>query len=158
MIKDALVDIRFNEGRGYFYIYSFDYECILFPLNRDIEGTDFYDFQDSQGKYLTRDIISQLKKENEGFMSWYFYKPLDKNNYYRKIGFNKYFEPMGWFIGTGEYLDEFEESIKKESLKYIQSLKYFNNNYIFVIDYDGRYLSHIKKEIIGKDAIRNNFV
>jgi signal transduction histidine kinase len=154
LIKDALVDIRFNDGRGYFYIYSFDYECILFPLNRDIEGSDFYNFQDSHGKYLTRDIISQLKKENEGFMSWYFYKPLDKNNHYRKVGFNKYFEPMGWFIGTGEYLDEYEESIKKDALKYIKSLKYFNNNYIFVLDYDGRYLSHIKKEIIGKDAIK----
>ena len=61
MIKDALVDIRFNDGRGYYYIYSMNYECILFPLNRDIEGKNFYNFKDGKGKYLTRDIISQLK-------------------------------------------------------------------------------------------------
>ena len=33
MIKDALVDVRFNDGRGYIFIYTFDYECILLPVN-----------------------------------------------------------------------------------------------------------------------------
>ncbi|WP_419764302.1 MAG: cache domain-containing protein [Arcobacter sp.] len=153
MIKDALVDIRFNDGRGYYYIYSMDYECILFPLNREIESKNFYNFKDGKGKYLTREIITQLKQTNEGFMSWHFYKPSDKNNSYRKIGFNIYFEPLDWFIGTGEYLDEFEESIKKRALSYIKTLKYLNNNYIFVVDYDGTYLNHIRKEIIGTNGI-----
>lgn len=154
MIKDALVDIRFNDGRGYYYIYSMDYECILFPLNRSIEGKSFYNFKDGKGQYLTRNIISQLKEEKEGFMSWYFYKPSDMKNSYRKIGFNVYFEPLDWFIGTGEYLDEFEESIKKNALSYIKTLRYLNNNYIFVLDYDGTYLNHIRKEVIGTNGIR----
>jgi signal transduction histidine kinase len=38
MIKDALEDIRFNEKRGYFFIYSFDYECILLPIAKHLEG------------------------------------------------------------------------------------------------------------------------
>ena len=93
MIKDALVNIRFNEGRGYFFIYSFDYECILLPINRKLEGTSFYNFQDSKGKYLTRDIITQLKEEKEGFQNWYYAKPNDLKTEYKKIGFNIYFEP-----------------------------------------------------------------
>jgi len=156
MIKDALVDIRFNDGRGYYYIYSFDYECILFPLNRKIEGKNFYNFKDGKGEYLTRNIIKQLKKDKEGFMSWYFYKPSDMENNYKKVGFNIYFEPLDWFIGTGEYLDEFEESIKKQALSYIKTLKYLDNNYIFVIDYNGVYLNHIRADIIGKSGIKVN--
>lgn len=156
MIQDALVNIRFNKGRGYFYIYSLDYECILFPLNRSIEGKSFYNFQDIKGKYLTRDIISQVKAQNEGFMSWHFYKPNDKNTHYKKIGFNKYFEPLDWFIGTGEYIDEFEEDVKQQALNYIQTLKYVDNNYIFVLNYDGIYLHHIKKHIIGKSGLLAN--
>ncbi len=156
MIKDALVDIRFNDGRGYYYIYSMDYECILFPLNRTIEGKNFYNFKDGKGKYLTRDIISQLKEKKEGFMSWYFYKPSDTKNSYRKIGFNVYFEPLDWFIGTGEYLDEFEDTIKQKALSYIKTLRYLNNNYIFVVDYDGTYLNHIKKDIVGTNGIKPN--
>ena len=46
MIKDALEDIRFNDKRGYFFIYSFDYECILLPVNRKNEGLSVRDFQD----------------------------------------------------------------------------------------------------------------
>ena len=36
MIKDALVDIRFNDDRGYYFIYSFDYKCILLSFNRHL--------------------------------------------------------------------------------------------------------------------------
>jgi len=153
MIKDALVNIRFNEGRGYYYIYSFDYTCILFPLNRSMEGKNFYDYKDGKGNYLTRNIVKQLKENKEGFNTWYFNKPSDMKNNYKKIGFNIYFEPLDWFIGTGEYLDEFEDSIKIKAISYIKTLKYLNNNYIFVIDYDGTYLSHIKKEVVGKSGV-----
>ncbi|XPV68361.1 MAG: cache domain-containing protein [Halarcobacter sp.] len=154
MIKDALANIRFNKGRGYYYIYSFDYKCILFPLNRSVEGKNFYNFKDGKGDYLTRDIINQLKKQKEGFKTWYFYKPSDKTHNYKKVGFNKYFEPLDWFIGTGEYLDEFEESVKKQILSNISSLRYVNNNYIFVLDYKGTYLSHIKPSVVGKSAFK----
>jgi translation elongation factor EF-G len=54
MIKDALVDVRFNDGRGYIFIYTFDYECILLPVNRKNEGLSVRDFQDSNGMYLGR--------------------------------------------------------------------------------------------------------
>ena len=113
MIQDALVDIRFNNGRGYFFIYTMDYECILQPINRKNEGKFFNDYQDAEGRYLTREIIAQVKKDKEGFLSWVFNKPDDLQNEYKKIGFNMYFAPMDWFIGTGEYIAEFEEDLKK---------------------------------------------
>ena len=116
MIKDALVDnIRFNNGRGYLFVYSFDYECILLPVARKLEGTSFYNFKDGEGTYLTRNIIEQVKKEKEGFLTWSYHKPNDMKNQYKKIGFNIHFEPYDWFIGTGEYFVDFEEDIKKEA-------------------------------------------
>lgn len=119
MIKDALTDIRFNDGRGYFFIYSFDYECILLPISKNLEGSSFYNFKDSHGTFLTRDIIKQVKEEKEGFLTWYYPKPDDATKSYKKIGFNVYFEPYDWFIGTGEYFIDFENSMKKEVLDYI---------------------------------------
>ncbi|ADG92709.1 integral membrane sensor signal transduction histidine kinase [Arcobacter nitrofigilis DSM 7299] len=154
MIKDALIDIRFNEGRGYYYIYSFDYICELLPLDKSLEGKSFYNYQDSNGKYLIRDMIKQLKLDNEGFMTWYYHKPNDMKNNYKKIGFNVYFKPLDWFIGTGEYVDDYEESAKKSALGYLKSLRYLNNNYIFAIDYDGTYLFHIKKEVVGQNVFK----
>ncbi len=153
MIKDALRNIRFNNKRGYFFIYSFDYECILLPVAKHLEGKSFYNFKDGKGNFLTRDIVEQVKKEKEGFLTWWYHKPSDMKNQYKKLGFNKHFEPYNWFIGTGEYIEDFENDIKKDILDYIQNLSYPNKEYIFVIDFNGKYLSHIRKSIIGLNAL-----
>lgn len=152
MIKDALVDIRFNNGRGYFFVYSFDYECILLPVNRKLEGTSFYNFKEGGGTYLTRNIIEQLKKEREGFLSWSFYKPEDMKNQYKKIGFNIHFEPYDWFIGTGEYFIDFENDVKKEVLEYISRITQNEKDYFFILNYDKKTLYHVIKELIGLAA------
>jgi signal transduction histidine kinase len=150
LIQDALVDIRFNNGRGYFFIYSFDYECILLPTDREKEGKNFYNFKDSKGIYLSRKIIKQVKKDKEGFLSWYFYKPNDLKKQYKKIGFNMYFEPYNWFIGTGEYYVDFEEDVKKEVLDYLSRISQNGNDYFFILDKNQKVLFHIRKELIDK--------
>ena len=153
MISDALREIRFNNKRGYFFIYTFDYECILLPLARELEGTDFYNYQDANGVYVIREIINIVKSKKEGFFQWKYYKPSDKEKQYKKIGYNKHFEPFNWVIGTGEYIKDFENDQKAKILNFISNLKYPNNGYIFALDYNGNYLSHIKKDIIGLNAL-----
>lgn len=87
MIKDAIVEIRFNDGRGYIFIYNFDYECILLPINRENEGKSVYDFHDSKGYYLGREIVKELQDKDEVFLTWYYPKPNDLNKKdYKKIG------------------------------------------------------------------------
>lgn len=156
LIKDALRTIRFNDGRGYFFIYSFDYECILLPIKRELEGSNFYNFQDGKGVYLTRNIIQQVKKEGEGFLTWWYSKPQDLNNSYKKIGFNKAFEPYGWFIGTGEYVDEFEQSLQKSVLASIDRLTTWKNDYFFIFDYTGNFILYPVKELEGKNIFTSN--
>ena len=150
MIQDALVDIRFNDGRGYFFIYSFDYECILLPVARHLEGTNFYNFKDGKGKYLTRDIITQVKAQGEGYMTWWFHKPSDMKNQYKKIGFNIHFKPYNWFIGTGEYVEDVAQTIKDEVVSHVSKLKYPNDGYIFMIDEEKRYLYYPDPDFIGR--------
>ncbi len=136
MIKDALVDIRFNNGRGYIFIYTFDYECILLPINRANEGQSVYDFQDSNGFYLGREIVKSLQNKDEAFLTWYYPKPdnLDKKDL-KKIGFNIHFKPYNWFIGSGEYVEDFEENMKKDVLEHISNLRANKNDYFFILNY-----------------------
>ena len=37
-IKNALTALRFNDGRGYFYITSMEGESILYPLSQKFEN------------------------------------------------------------------------------------------------------------------------
>ena len=152
IIKDALVDIRFNNGRGYFFIYSFDYECILLPVNRKNEGGSVRDFQDSNGMYLGREIVNSLKDKDEAFLTWYYPKPNEPNSSYKKIGFNIHFEPYNWFIGTGEYFVDFEENMKKElditKINQIWSQDFTHLYYKWIEFYLATVIDEFNKEII----------
>ena len=154
MIQNALVDIRFNDGRGYFYIYSFDYKCILLPIARELEGKSFYNYKDSAGRYLMQEVVQELQDKEEGFKTWYYHKPNDMKNQYPKIGFNKHFKPYNWFIGTGEYLDDFENSIKQNVLNYINTINLQSNGYIFTFDKEGTYLTYFNKGMLGKNILK----
>ena len=151
MIKDAIVDIRFNNGRGYIFIYSFDYDCILLPINRANEGKNVYNFHDSNGFYLGREIMKSLQGKDEAFLTWRFPKPDDTSKPdFKKIGFNIHFKPYDWFIGSGEYVVDFEENMKKELLEYISNLRSNENNYFFILDYDKKTLFQKVDNIVDK--------
>ena len=74
------------------------------------------------------------------------------NKTYKKIGFNIYFEPFDWFIGTGEYFVDFEDMVKKDVLEYISKLVPNKNNYFFILDYDKKTLFHVIDDLINKPA------
>ena len=78
-------------------------------------------------------------------------KPQNKNQEFEKIGFSKHFSPYDWFIGTGEYVIDVENDIKQRLLRRISQINYGTNRYIFVIDYQGNYLSHHTKSPLEND-------
>ena len=172
MIKDVLGYIKFNQGRGYYFIYSLDdYQCILLPTAKELEGTSFYNYKDGKGEYITRKIVKQVKEENEGFLTWYYHKPGNTLNQYKKIGFNMYFKPFNWFIGTGEYFEDYEKVVKERILDYVQRLSSTKINYNLILDYEGNILTHnkndseaftmkksIKSELINIAKVGNGYI
>jgi len=154
-IKDALRALRFNDGRGYFYIVSLEGKSVLYPLNQNFENKTIIDFEDNFGLKFVENAINGLKDKTESYNEYYWKKPEsdEKLKQYKKITFNKVFEPYNWFVGTGEYVGDFEEKIKREILEYITSIKYSTNGFIFVIDKFGVYLSHVNKAYIGVNRI-----
>jgi signal transduction histidine kinase len=156
LVVDALRNVRFNNGRGYYFIYENSGKNILLPHNTEREGKDFWNYQDAKGSYIIKDMTNLLSKNNEAFYEWYWYNPTKPDVQRKKIGLVKNLEQFGWFIGTGEYLEDFEKSVQEKVLKDIREIRFGNNGYIFVISYDSIYLSHIRKNFIGQNAITNN--
>ncbi len=153
IMKDALNDIRFNHGRGYYFLYEMNGKNILLPPNKALEGKSFWNFKDAKGVYTIRGMANVVKQHNEGFYTWYWYKPGNKKVQYKKIGFGKYFAPFDWFIGTGEYIKDFEDDIKQRLLQRINYIRYNKDGYICVYDYDGNTLAHIDKQLLGKNIL-----
>ncbi|WP_323592900.1 sensor histidine kinase [Aliarcobacter butzleri] len=155
LIKVAFDKIRFNDGRGYFFMDDIYGNKLSHPVDKSIEGKNFIDYTDARGYKLFQSIVNTIKDKTERFDEYYWYKPNTNGEIGRKISFYKYFEPLNIAIGTGEYFDDFEKTIQKKALEYISMIRFGKAGYIFIINYDGTYLSHIRKEYIGKSYTEN---
>tara|TARA_R110002050_G_scaffold125530_16_gene245251 strand:- start:7457 stop:9937 length:2481 start_codon:yes stop_codon:yes gene_type:complete len=154
LITDALRSIRFNQGRGYFFIYKTTGLNVMHPVLPEMEGHYKGDLQDTRGNYIVRDMGKIVKQAGEAFYHWWFVKPQNKGQEFEKIGFGKYFAPYDWFIGTGEYVIDVENDIKARLLKRINNIHYGKNGYIFVVDYQGNTLSDYNKKFVGTNRLK----
>jgi len=138
LIKEALRPVRFNNNRGYYFIGSLDGYDILYPPKPDIEGSYVYFMQDNKGNYLMQDELGIVKREREGFVTGFWVKPGENaEQVFEKISFVKLFKPLNWYIGTGEYINDFEENIKQNVLEQISNIRFGEEGYIFINTYQG---------------------
>ena len=118
MIKDALRPVRFNHGRGYYFAVNMNGVEELFADRPELEGTDMSGMQDTEGRYVIRDMIALVKQSGEGFYQYTWTKPNAEGQHFPKIAFVKRFEPYNWLIGTGEYIDDVQADIQQETLSF----------------------------------------
>ena len=149
MIREALRPVRFYGGRGYFFIYDMQGNNVLLPFSPQLEGQNLWDLQDSKGMYTIRRMTEMLRDQGEGFLNWHWYRPGDAEKMSEKIGYSKYFKPLDWWVGTGEYIGDVEEEIQRQTLARINTIRFDNDNYIFVYDFEAKTLAHYKPENLG---------
>ena len=152
-IADALRPIRFNQGRGYYYIYKMTGETVMHPVLPQNEGVNKIGLQDSRGAYIVRDMIQLIRQNDETFYNWWFVKPQAQDQEFEKIGFGKLFAPYDWFIGTGEYVVDVESDIQQQVLNYVQNIRFGENGFFFVYQYNGTTLAHRNNEWVGQNRL-----
>ncbi len=146
MVQDALRDIRFNEGRGYYFMHNVKGQNVLYPLDRSVEGNDYSQLKDINGYFFVKKIIETIKNKTETFDTYFWSKPINEGQrIFKKVVFYKYFEPLNISIGTGEYIKDYEQSLQKNILLYISNITYGENGYIFVIDEQNKALAYPNK-------------
>jgi PAS domain S-box-containing protein len=153
MIVDVLRPIRFNDGRGYYFIDSLSGENILYPPHPSFEGQNIVNLRDSRGEYIVKKEFELLREKGEGFVTGYWSKPdTDSTKDFKKITFVKIFKPYDWSIGTGLYVDDIEEQIKAKLIGQINNIRFDKNGYIFVDDWLGISVAHgTQPDLIGTD-------
>lgn len=150
LLRESLRTIRFNHGRGYYFIYDMQGNNILLPNSPELEGNNLLNLKDDKGQYTVQRYIDIIREQGEGFMEWHWYRPGETTKMSKKIGFAKSFEELDWFIGTGEYVEDSEHEIQKEILANINTIRFDHDNYVFVYDFEAITLAHFKPENLGK--------
>ena len=154
-IKNALGGMIYNNGRGYIFIDDRNGVNLLQPLNKDIEGKNLLEYTDAKGYQYMKKIADTVINKTEAYDEYYWYKSKDDKNTYKKLSFFKYFEPLDFAIGTGEYFDDFQKQIQENLLDKINNIKFEDNGYIFIFIFntEGTYLSHFDKNKIGTNGL-----
>ncbi len=153
MIKDALRPVRFNSGRGYYFAGNFSGIEQLFADRPEMEGKDLSAMQDTEGRYVIRDMIRIVRENTEGFYFYTWTKPEELGKNFPKIAFVKHFEPYHWFIGTGEYLDNMKKDIQEEAIRRIVTIRFEKEGYLFASTYKGEPLFSNGKITAGGPSI-----
>ena len=104
LAKDNLRKSRYNQG-DYFFIYDFNGTNLMHAAKPEREGKNFINTADPTGKYYLREWIAELERDREGYISYMFPKPGSKEPL-AKLSYAKVFEPWGWWLGTGIYIED----------------------------------------------------
>ncbi|MCD6527248.1 MAG: EAL domain-containing protein [Desulfuromonas sp.] len=137
LVIEALRPLRFNNGRGYLFATRLDGTALLFADRPQLEGQNLLDQKDSDGVYYVQEMISLCRQQGEGFVSYRISKPGSDSCDHRKIAHVRYFPPLDCYIGTGEYLDNFEQDIQQKIFDKLDHLATDHSLSIFAASYAG---------------------
>lgn len=104
----ALQAMRYDND-NYVWINDLDARMIMHPIKSELDGKDMSSFKDGQGKALFTNIANTARQKNEGYENYLWPRP-GKSIAVEKISYFKLFEPWGWVIGTGVYVDDLDAS------------------------------------------------
>lgn len=109
IVREAIRPILFNEKHGYVFILALDGEAILYPVDQSIEGTNFLTNNVGGGPEVIKNLIRIAREKGRGFYHYDWTMPGDPSgSLHKKISYVTLFEPLGWVIGTGEYIENLD--------------------------------------------------
>jgi methyl-accepting chemotaxis protein len=145
-ILDTIKALRYKNG-GYFWVNSSDAVMIMHPIKPSLNGKSTLS-DNSNG--LLQKMTEKAVIDGEGFISYQWEK--EPSKMVDKVSYVKIFKPFGWVIGTGSYLDDIEEKVKKEALIAIKNMRYGKNGYFWINSYDAKMIMHpLNPSLVGRD-------
>jgi len=100
-----------DEAKDYFWITDMHPTMIMHPYRPEMNGDDLTFYQDPNGKKLFLESVKKVKEEGSGYIDYMWQWKDDSMKIVPKLSYVKAFEPWGWVIGTGIYLEDVKEKI-----------------------------------------------
>jgi hypothetical protein len=138
IIHDALFCMRWTEGDGYYFVVDDQGIIKVHPLIPELEGQASLGLCDPEGTPLIRNMLHIGTEHGAGYTSYKWRKSSTTDVHSPKLSYVRVFEPLGWIIGTGQYLDEIEFEIQDIVKERLGAVRYEDGEgYIFINSYDG---------------------
>ncbi|MEI7815762.1 MAG: methyl-accepting chemotaxis protein [Desulfuromonadales bacterium] len=93
------------EGKEYIWINDLYPRMVMHPYKPELNGTDLNENKDPSGKFLFKEFAKVCKEKGGGFVNYLWPKP-GASSPIQKISYVKLYEPWGWIVGSGIYIDD----------------------------------------------------
>jgi len=159
MALEDLRDMRYDDGVGYLWVNDTAQPAprlVMHPTMPELEGTSLSDgprFESVTGetKNLLAAFVDLCREDGEGYCDYLWPKPTRDglSDDVAKISYLRLFEPWGWVIGTGVYIDDIEKEARKrldavlvELRETLSKVRIAETGHLFIFDGNQNSLVH----------------
>jgi len=115
---DRVRAMRYGKtGEDYFWINDMTPTLIAHPYRPDLEGVDLSGYEDPDGTKVFQAFVNAVQQSEGEYVQYLWQYHADATRIIPKYSYIRKFEPWGWIIGTGMYLDEIEAEVTRSRQK-----------------------------------------
>jgi PAS domain S-box-containing protein len=112
MAASRIEKIRYGkENKDYFWIIDMHPTMIMHPYRSELKQADLSNYEDPNGVKLFVEAVEAVDSQGEGFIDYMWQWKDDSTRIVPKLSYVRGYEPWGWVIGTGIYLEDVKEEI-----------------------------------------------
>jgi methyl-accepting chemotaxis protein len=112
----AIKAIRYGDD-DYVWVQDAVPNVIMHPIRPDLDGKNVGEVKDPNGNFLFRNFVETVRKSGSGYVGYLWPKPGHEKPV-EKISFVRGFEPWGWILGSGVYIDDVNAALLRNALEF----------------------------------------
>ena len=134
--KEIIRVMRYRDDQsGYFWIDDTDYILVMHPVLTEQEGNNRYDLKDQDGVMIVQSIMKVCQSADKGGYNQFSFTKADGVTVAPKVAYSELFEPWGWAVSTGNYVDDMQagmDAVQAEIEAHTDSL-FIRIDIVFVV-------------------------
>ncbi|KMN08800.1 chemotaxis protein [Pseudomonas helleri] len=107
--------MRYDQG-DYFWINDLRPYMVMHPTNPKLDGKDLSAIKDPDGVAIFNEMVALAKTQGSGNLAYRWPKP-GADEPVAKTSYVQVFEPWGWVIGSGVYIDDIQAEFQAQVWK-----------------------------------------
>ncbi len=110
---NRLKAIRYDNGSNYIWINDLEPKMVMHPIKPELDGKNLTDNKDPNGKALFVEMVAVCKEKGKGFVRYAWPKAAGSSKPVPKLSYVELYQPWGWVVGTGIYIDDVNAAMQK---------------------------------------------
>ncbi|MDG9923001.1 MULTISPECIES: methyl-accepting chemotaxis protein [unclassified Pseudomonas] len=112
---EVIRGLRYDQD-DYFWINDMTPVMVMHPTNPKLEGQNLSGLKDPDGKFLFNEMVVLAKQSGSGQVDYRWPKP-GSDEPVPKISYVELFQPWGWILGSGIYVDDVQTEFREQALR-----------------------------------------